>query len=647
LGPVLSILHPTALTETPAHRILECGMSPSPAQPGENQVLLRDDRTEQWLQFNSPVRILSTQHLSEVTNYLQQIEQAVEQEGLTAAGWVSYEAAPAFDPALTTRPPSDFPLLWFGLYEKSEQVTLPDLQETGTPQHDQWIPSLSEKAYANAFDRIKSHIREGDTYQVNFTHRLYCDSFERDAWPVFLQLNAAQQAPYGAYITAGPWHVCSASPELFFRLDGTMLESRPMKGTAPRGLTQSDDRLQAEALHSSEKNRAENLMIVDMVRNDMGRIARPHTVQTPTLCELEKYPTLWQLTSCVTAETDAGLPDLFRAMFPPASITGAPKARTMEIISELERTPRNLYTGAIGFWAPGRRAQFNVAIRTLILDTRTQQAEYGVGGGIVWDSDCEQEQAECRTKARILQTTQPPFSLLETMRWTQVNGIHLLERHLKRLRESATYFDFALDEPLLHTQLNRITAAFREPGLRIRLMLDRDGSLTLESAPLPPTRTNGIRAALANHPVDTTSPFLYHKTTNRRLYEEAKADAPSMDDVILYNEQGEVTETTIANLAVEVDGHLCTPPVECGLLPGTERAELLENGILRERVITREELLNSPRAFLLNSVRGMIPIEIIPESACLRHVCAPKIRCAARLWRNALHQSDLFINSNS
>jgi para-aminobenzoate synthetase / 4-amino-4-deoxychorismate lyase len=585
-------------------------MSPSPAQPGENQVLLRDDRTGHWLQFDAPVRILSTQRLDEVAVCLQQIEQAVDREGLTAAGWISYEAAPAFDPALTTHPPGDFPLLWFGLYEKSRRVTLPDLQETDSPQPDRWTPSLSEQDYAEAFQRIKSHIREGDTYQVNFTHRLCCDTFERDSWQTFLRLNAAQQAPYGAMISAGPWQVCSASPELFFRLDGTTLESRPMKGTAPRGLTQSDDRLQAEALRTSEKNRAENLMIVDMVRNDIGRIARPHTVQTPGLCKLEKYPTLWQLTSRVTAETDASMPELFEALFPPASITGAPKARTMEIISELETTARHLYTGAIGFWAPGRRAQFNVAIRTLILNTRTRHAEYGVGGGLVWDSDCEQEQAECRTKAQILQTVRPPFSLLETMRWTAADGVYLLERHLKRLRESADYFDFVLDEPRLRQQLNSMISAFTEDTRRIRLLLDQKGSLMLESDALPTPCSDKMRVTMAQHPVDATSPFLYHKTTHRRVYEEFRAEAPGFDDVILFNEKNEVTETTIANLAVEVDGHLCTPPVDCGLLPGTERAELLEQGILRERVITMKELQASPHVFLLNSVRGMIPLMI-------------------------------------
>jgi len=584
-------------------------MSPPTEQSENNQVIIYDATTRHWLDFQMPAEIFVAHRADEVLEKMREVENAVSQRGLHAAGWVAYEAASAFDSALSTHPPSSLPLLWFGLYEKPEVFTLPEAENAPLPATEEWKASLSPEAYQKAFDSIKTHIREGDTYQVNFTHRLTCDSFKLDSWQTFLHLIAAQRTGYGAYIAAGPWRICSASPELFFRLDGTHLESRPMKGTAPRGLTTAQDRLQADALLASEKNRAENLMIVDMVRNDMGRIACPGTVQTPHLCALEKYPTLWQLTSTVTAETDAPVVDLFQAMFPPASITGAPKARTMQHISDLESTPRQVYTGAIGFLSPGRHAQFNVAIRTLLIDTVTDRAEYGVGGGLVWDSDCVHEQAECRTKARVLMEARPPFSLLETLLWTPKNGFHLLERHLKRLHESAEYFDFSLDEPQLREQLKARIHTFPPDAHRIRLLLAEDGKITLQSTPLPPPEsTPPLRAALARHPVETQTPFLYHKTTNRRLYEEARSGAPGFDDVILFNEKNEVTETTIANLAVEVDGHLCTPPVECGLLPGTERAELLDNGILREQIIPIDQLLESPRVFLLNSVRGMIPI---------------------------------------
>lgn len=568
--------------------------------------MLHDEAARRWLRFQDPVEVVSASRIEEILPCLRDIERSVEQRRLHAAGWISYEAAPAFDPSLPARPPGALPLLWFGLFPEPEPVDLPSAT---APLPDGWRPDLSAAAYEAAFDRIKHHIREGNTCQVNFTHRLHLDDFDRDPWQAFLSLAGSRRSPFGAYLSAGPWRICSASPELFFRLDGPHLESRPMKGTAPRGLSAAQDRAQAAALLACGKNRAENLMIVDMVRNDMGLIARPGTVQAPRLCELEKYPTLWQLTSTVSAETDASLADIFSAMFPPASITGAPKKRTMEIIAELETSPRQIYTGTIGFLSPGRRAQFNVAIRTLLVDARTRRAEYGTGGGIVWDSDRAAEQAECRTKARILSAPPPPpFSLLETMLWTPEDGIRLLELHLARLRDSAEYFDYAFDAARLREQIGTFGRSLPRSAHRLRLLLAEDGTPTLQSQPLASLAAKPFfRVALARRPVDRADIFLYHKTTNRRAYEEAKADFPDHDDVILCNEDGEATESTIANLAVEIDGVLCTPPVECGLLAGTARAELLARGVLRERRIPLDLLRARPRLFLFNSVRGLFP----------------------------------------
>jgi para-aminobenzoate synthetase / 4-amino-4-deoxychorismate lyase len=578
----------------------------SPADPPmESFAILRDDASGRWLRFSKPVAEISAFRADDVLPRLREVEAAVAERGLHAAGWISYEAAPGFDAALAVRPAGDFPLLWFGVFDKPEPIELPP---PAICLPEDWPADVAPEAYGRAFDRIKSHIREGDTYQVNYTFRLRHEAFGADPWQAFLALVHAQRAPFGAYVAAGPWRICSASPELFFRLDGSCIESRPMKGTAPRGLSSTQDQAQAQALQASDKNRAENLMIVDMVRHDIGRIARPGTVQVDPLCALEAYPTVWQLTSTVAAQTDAAVADLFAALFPPASITGAPKKRTMEIIADLECSPRNIYTGAIGFLAPGRRAQFNVAIRTLLADTRTRQAEFGTGGGIVWDSDRDAEQAECRTKARILaMPPRPLFSLLETMLWTPADGIRLLELHLARLRESAAYFDFAFDEARVRSVIDGTLRGPPPVPQRLRLLLAADGAPTIESRPFIPAAVPFFRVALARRPVDRADVFLYHKTTHRRVYEEAKADFPDHDDVILFNEDGDVTEFTIANLAVEIDGVLCTPPVDCGLLPGTARAELLARGVLRERRIAVDELRNSPRLFLLNSVRGLVP----------------------------------------
>jgi para-aminobenzoate synthetase/4-amino-4-deoxychorismate lyase len=478
-----------------------------------------------------------------------------------------------------------------------------------------WQASVGYAEFEAKVKRIKDLIRRGDTYQVNYTYRLGA-GMNLDPWEFFLQLVAAQEAPYGAFVDTGEWVIGSASPELFFQLDGDNIVCRPMKGTAARGLTQAQDQAQAEALRASEKERAENVMIVDMVRHDLGRVAVAGSVTVPHLFAVEKYPTVWQMTSTIEARTSASLSDIFHALFPPASITGAPKVKTMEIIAQLEPSPRRIYTGAIGFIAPGRRAQFNVAIRTLLLDRRTGRAEYSVGGGITWGSQPEAEWQECRNKARILTTWIPAFSLLETMLWTREEGYFLQGRHLERLEQSALYFGFKLDLPAVRLALGQLAAGFARTRQKVRLVVTKEGRVRLEAEALPSPDPTPPRVTVAPGPLDPANPFLYHKTTNRGLYEAARTACPGYDDVLLFNEKGEVTESTIANLAVEIEGKLCTPPVQCGLLPGTLRAELLERGELVERVIMSKEVLRSPRVFLLNSMRGRYRVRVESRLSC-------------------------------
>ena len=342
---------------------------------------------------------------------MRRVEEAVDKGNLHAAGFLAYEAAPAFDPALVVKADGQFPLLWFGLYERPERIEIPPPSQDATPEPPAWESSVTAAEYRDAVQRIKAWIRSGDTYQVNYTYRL-STTFPAEPWNLFLHLAAAQESPYSAFIDTGEWVICSASPELFFRLEDQRLECRPMKGTAARGLTLADDLARAKALQASEKDRAENVMIVDMMRHDVGRVAQPGSVNVTRLFAVEKYPTVLQMTSTVEAQYPGRLEQHFRALFPPASVTGAPKVRTMELIAQLESSPRRIYTGAIGFVAPGRRAQFNVAIRTALVHRRTARAEYGVGSGIVWDSDPDQEWQECGTKTRILnapvQAFQPP-----------------------------------------------------------------------------------------------------------------------------------------------------------------------------------------------------------------------------------------------
>lgn len=379
--------------------------------------------------------------------------------------------------------------------------------------------------------------------------------------------------------------------------------SKPMKGTAARGLHLDADIAQGDALRASLKNRAENVMIVDMVRNDMSRIARLGSVRVPDLFQVERYPTLWQMTSTVECLTDATLPAIFRALFPPASITGAPKARTTQIITELETTPRGVYTGSVGFIAPGRRAQFSVAIRTAVVDRDAKCVEYAVGSGIVWDSESKSEYDECFLKARVV--TEPPleFSLLETLLWTPDQDYFLLTEHLERLRKSAAYFDFACDLDAVRERLRTAVIGAKQRQ-RVRLTVARNGAVATEIRVLEEYDGKRVRLRLARSPVNRADPFLYNKTTHRAVYDAAKRDSVDCDDVLLWNAQDEITESCIANVVVQLDGQRFTPPVECGLLSGVFRDMLVRKGDVQERRIDKTLLTRAEGIWLVNSVRG-------------------------------------------
>jgi para-aminobenzoate synthetase / 4-amino-4-deoxychorismate lyase len=455
--------------------------------------------------------------------------------------------------------------------------------------------------YAGQIARIREWIAAGDTYQVNHTLRLRA-SFSGEPLELYARLCRAQAAAHCALLDLGSHVIVSASPELFFRWSDGELEVRPMKGTRPRGRwVEEDDRL-AEELLGSEKERAENLMIVDLLRNDAGRISRFGSVEVPRLFEVERYPTVHQLTSTIRSRTRGGttLTDVFRALFPCGSVTGAPKVRTMQIIAELENAPRGVYTGALGFVTPDE-AVFSVAIRTLVLDRASGQVELGVGGGITHDSEASSEFQECFAKAAFVRHEPREFALLETLRFDPGSGYFLLDEHLARLEASARYFDFPYDAPAVHARLCEEAAHLRH-GARVRLLLDRAGSIAVGSEPLRES-TGPVRVCVARQPVDSCDASLYHKTTDRGVYLSRLAAHPGADDVLLVNERGQLTESTIANLVVERDGALWTPPVEVGLLPGVFRGVLLREGRLRERLLYPEDLSAADAVYLINSVR--------------------------------------------
>lgn len=591
-------------------------------------MILKDDSA--WLKYTDPRRVIVTDKLEDVRKALDETERLVDEHGWHAAGFVSYEAAPAFDPSLQVIPSHGFPLLWFGLYESPASLTS---LTSPTRLTGQWIPNIQRDEYNAAIGKIKEYISQGKTYQVNYTMRLISDtspaltyaygtgagsaSSELDPWTLFLHL-AQSQNKYAAFVDIGDWAICSASHELFFELDGEVITGRPMKGTVKRGRTTAEDKLNSDWLRASEKNRAENVMIVDMIRNDLGRIAEVGSVHVPELFTIEKYPTLFQMTSTVKAKTKASVTRIFTELFPCASITGAPKVRTMEIIAELETSPRKIYTGSIGYIAPNRKARFNVAIRTALVDKVNRKAEYGVGGGIVWDSTSADEYGEALLKARVLTaSSQKEFSLFETLLWTPEEGFFLLDRHITRMLDSAEFFGFNTNSgtPIhggLQTRptdidffLSKLVSGADSPK-RIKIFMNSRGELSGEVRDFQPAEKI-FKVCLANQPVDSNDRFLFHKTTKRDVYEQAMIEG--YDDVLLFNENDELTEFTIGNLVVNMDGELVTPPIECGLLAGTFRAELLASGEIKERVIPVSDLGKCEAVFLVNSLRKWVKVD--------------------------------------
>lgn len=562
------------------------------------------------LLFERPLEQVRADRPEEVGPAIERVEAAL-QRGLHAAGFIAYEAAGALDPALRTRPPTSLPLLWFGLFPHRKEIKPGLLGGEGTCRLSDWEPSIRRGRYQQAFDEIQRRIIAGETYQVNYTFRLRA-CWEGEAFALYRRLCRAQRASYCAYVQWGSHRLLSVSPELFFELSQGVLKSRPMKGTCARGRWSEEDEHRVRQLQNSAKDRAENLMIVDLLRNDLGRISVPGSVEVAKLFEIERYDTVLQMTSTITSRLAQGVTwrELFAALFPCGSVTGAPKVRTMEIIAQLEESPRGVYTGCIGYLSPGPEAAFNVAIRTLWLDQDTGIAEFGVGGGITHDSTWEGEYEECLLKAEFLGEDRPTFELLETLLWER-GQYFLLARHLKRLESSARYFGYPYPGERILEVLRQEAAPPGTSPARVRLLLSPEGAVRCERSPLgakEPKRP--FTVTLAREPIDSRDVFLFHKTTHRAVYESRLRAHPEVDDVILHNERGELTESTIGNLAVVLDGIWWTPPVACGLLPGVYRAELLQRGQLRERILYPEDLARADRVYLLNSVRRAWPAQL-------------------------------------
>ena len=560
-----------------------------------------------WLAYRSPIKTLVAWEEAKVPPLLDSIERD-SANGLTAAGFVSYDAAAAFDQALTARRLKTMPLACFHVYDEPPRFYKEILcTRTAEEQRIDWLPEMDREAFLSKCGTVKQHLGDGDTYQVNLSLRLRAKLPTKLA-SVFANLAAENPPPYACLFLSEHAQVASLSPELFFERSGSLLRCSPMKGTAPLGASPAETAANAEGLRRSEKNQAENLMVLDMIRNDLGKIAEVGSVRATSIFEVEAFPTVLQMTSTVEAKTDSSLRQVFDALFPCASIVGAPKVSTMEIIRELEDSPRGVYAGAIGTVGPGRVARFGVAIRTISGTSDSDEFTYGAGSGIVWDSVAEAEWRETMLKTEALHQFSPDWALFETFRWPDLAGSQVVDRHLDRLAESARKLAIPFDRGEAIDKLRELESA----PLRVRLLLTYRGEIRIESQPLGPL-PKLLRATVAATPVCSEDPSLRVKTNRRRIYDRHLLQGGA-DEVLLWNETRRVTEFCKGNVVVKLDGKFLTPPVECGLLPGVLRSILIESGEIHERVILLDQLAYAEEIYRINSLTGWVHVDLI-ESA--------------------------------
>ncbi|MBV1901259.1 MAG: aminodeoxychorismate synthase component I [Kordiimonadaceae bacterium] len=590
--------------------------------------------------FQNPEFIIKATEFDQIEKALNAIDVAIE-SGLHVAGWISYECARAFEPKLKaciTRQ-ADEPLIWMMATKRRETLTGLDVQAllagnedapTGPALH-MGQPTQNREAYSESLKHIQAYIDAGDVYQINHTLPIPVET-EGTSLGLYRQLRANQPVAYGAYIETGQESILSLSPELFIQKLGDKLTTKPMKGTAPRGRTTGEDQQQQQMLRNDAKSQAENLMIVDLIRNDLTRIAKSGSVAVPKLFDVEQFSTLHQMTSTVTADARPSLQpsSLLKAMFPCGSVTGAPKIRAMEIIQSLETSPRGVYCGAIGFFSPKTATEpenwcLNVPIRTVVLKQR-KTGGYGgrlhVGSGVVADSHPEDEYDECLLKAAFAKKESPDFSLIETMR-VEDGRLNNQSNHMARLADSAIYFDIPCAPAKIENSLNAFVATLPATQRihKVRLLLDKAGHVRLSSTEIEASSeiqaTGPLTVCLSAMRTNSTNAFLFHKTTNRALYDAAFAKAQSLGhaDMLFMNEKGQLTEGAISTLYVEMQGILYTPPIHVGLLAGTHRADLLTSRTdIQVRTISYEELKAADALYIGNAVRGLRKVILVSEA---------------------------------
>jgi para-aminobenzoate synthetase / 4-amino-4-deoxychorismate lyase len=578
--------------------------------------------------FENPREVFIARRPTEVAKVLARAE-AARAHGGTLAGYIAYEAGLALEPKLTplaeARSGAAGPLVWLGLFDEARVIPAAEVPAwlagngAGEASLGPLDPQLSFGAYAQAFARLQAAIRAGDIYQANLTFPL-AGSYRGDELALYRQLRPAAGAGYGGVVFDGSDWLLSLSPELFVSRRGSELKVKPMKGTRPRGRDAAEDRAFAAELAGSEKDRAENLMIVDLMRNDLSRVAEAGSVRVDAPFAVESYPTVHQMVSTVRATLAQGATtaDLVRAIFPCGSITGAPKIRAMELIAEVERDARGAYCGAIGRIGPGDDAALNVAIRTLRLtpvENGRGKAVLGVGSAIVADSEVEAEWRECLLKGGFARAsaptlTAPAFDLIETMRFSPESGIALLELHLERIKASAAELGFAFDRHAVRNQIQALCFELDRPS-RVRLLAARGGAIALEAGDMPEPLHEPAPCIALPLPVDPGDWRLRHKTSDRGFYADALAVAQGENaaEALLVRADGLVTEGSFTNVFVERGGELLTPPAALGLLPGVLRRSLIERGRAREAELTLADLANG--FFIGNALRGLVPARLL------------------------------------
>ncbi len=584
--------------------------------------------------YRDPVELVVARRPEEVAPALARIE-ALHREGYELAGYLAYEAGLALEPRLAplaaARTGAAGPLVWFGAFAghvalDGAQVPHWLTQNAAGPRGNLGPvePQLSLGGYGEVFAKLQESIRAGDIYQANLTFPLAA-SWSGDPLALYAAIRPAAAAGYGGVVFDGSHWLLSFSPELFFALQDGVARVKPMKGTRPRGRTPQADRALAQELAACAKDRAENLMIVDLMRNDLARISEPGSVRVENAFAIETYPTLHQMVSTVRAQLQSGkgAVDMIRALFPCGSITGAPKIRAMELIHQVERDARGAYCGAIGRIDPVPNgagangtgdAAFNVAIRTLRLtpgDNDQGRAVLGVGSAIVADSDALDEWRECLVKGGFVRESAASFDLIETMAFTPDTGLPLLELHLQRLTASAGELGFTLDRHAVRNAIQALCFEADQPA-KLRLVVARSGAFSLELSDLPPELPDPAPCAVFRLPVDPGDWRLRHKNSDRGFYERGLevARAEGAAEALFLRSDGLVTEGCFTNIFVERDGMLLTPPLALGLLPGVLRRKLIEDGLAQEAELTLADL--GPGFLIGNALRGLMPARLLP-----------------------------------